>query len=77
MPNPRGLDPFPRSYDESVPASHVPYLEDIRRTANAVRVLRRRGRPAGSAEFRASAAAKRYRDFLDQEQHEHENPTLW
>lgn len=77
MTNTKGLDPFPRSYDASVPASHVPYLEDIRRTANAVRVLRRRGRPAGSAEFRASAAAARYREFLDQEEHARNNPTLF
>jgi len=77
MPNPRGLDPFPRSYDDSLPASHVPYLEDIRRAANAVRALRRRGRPAGSAEFRSAQAAKAYRDFLDREQAEIDTPTLW
>lgn len=77
MTNVKGLDPFPRSYGEHVPASHVPYLEDIRRASNAVRALRRRGRPAGSAEFRASEAAKRYREFLDQEAHERDNPTLF
>lgn len=77
MANPRGLDPFPRSYDASVPASHVPYLEDIRRCANAVRALRRRGRTAGSAEFRASQAAARYREFLDREEHDYRNPPLF
>lgn len=77
MVNPRGLDPFPRSYDAAVPPSHVPYLEDIRRASNAVRALRRRGLPAGSAEYRASVAAKRYREMLDREAFEAENPPLF
>ena len=77
MANTKGLDPFPRNYGDDVPRDDIPYLEEIRRAANAVRVLRRRGRPAGAAEIRFRQAC----EALDKKHHHEDalrmNPTLF
>lgn len=77
MPNIRGLEPFPRNYSDDIPRDEVPFLEDIRRASNAVRVLRRRGLPAQAAQFRAQKASEAYRQHLDRKQQDYMNPGLF
>lgn len=73
----KGLDPIPRAWDDRIPSDERPYLEDIRRASNAVRVLRRRGRPHASAQFRLEAALAAYKAMQEQKDHDHMNPGLF
>lgn len=77
MVNIQGLDPMPRNYHPDIAREHIPYLEDIRRTGNAVRVLRRRGLPYASAQYRFEQACQRYADCIEREEHERKNPRLF
>lgn len=77
MTNIKGLDPIPRGYHPDVAAEHIPFLEDIRRASNAVRVLRRRGLPHATAELRLQQACDRYSERIAQEEHERSNPPLF
>lgn len=77
MTSTQGLDPFPRQWDDRIPNDERPHLEDIRRASNAVRVLRRRGRPHQSAQYRLEVALKDYRALLDRKEHALNNPGLF
>lgn len=73
----KGSEPFPREWDDGIPHDERSHLENIRRASNAVRVLRRRGKPHSAAQFRLEEALKDYRALLDHKQLVHDNPGLF
>lgn len=77
MTNPKGLDAIQRNYHESIPREDIPFLEDIRRAANAVRILRRLGRPTSSAQYAFERASSAYHLYLEQQEHDYMNPGLF
>lgn len=77
MTSSEGVHPVQWTYDPSIPREDIPFLEDIRRAGNAVRVLRRNGRPTSSAEYRLRQATKAYEAHLDKVEHNYSNPGLF
>lgn len=77
MVNVKGLDPIPRNYSDDIPRHHVPYLEEIRRAGNAVRILRRHGKSTAAASLRFREACERFEAVVSRETWERDNPTLF
>lgn len=77
MSNVKGLEPFPRNYSDEIPRHHIPYLEEIRRAGNAVRVLRRHGKASDAAAYRFRLACERFDELCSREAFERDNPPLF